>query len=168
MEQLGYQAESATWRNAYLLGARELRHGCRRPAPGNVSISPDVIAVLPLGSFLDYLAIRVDGPKAQALSARIDWVIEHSDGQDADAPTDERRITMSNGALNHLPGRHGKLADATVRTTRDELARVSGGRRALQAALDSGTLRVDGRIEVLRSLIETLDEFDPMFAVVEP
>ena len=36
--------------------------------------------------------------------------------------------------IHHL---HGKLADATVRTTRDELARVSGGRSALQAALEA-------------------------------
>src|SRR5678815_6118316 len=27
LEQLGYAAESSTWRNAYLLGARELRNG---------------------------------------------------------------------------------------------------------------------------------------------
>ena len=29
-DQLGYQAESATWRNAYLMGAFELRHGSLR------------------------------------------------------------------------------------------------------------------------------------------
>ena len=27
LEQLGYQSESATWRNAYLMGAKELREG---------------------------------------------------------------------------------------------------------------------------------------------
>jgi alkyl sulfatase BDS1-like metallo-beta-lactamase superfamily hydrolase len=27
LEQMGYQAESATWRNAYLQGASELRQG---------------------------------------------------------------------------------------------------------------------------------------------
>ena len=32
LEQLGYQAESATWRNAYLLGALELRGGMSLPA----------------------------------------------------------------------------------------------------------------------------------------
>ena len=42
MEQMGYQAESATWRNAYLFGALELRarHGRRRPcrlAPAGTS-----------------------------------------------------------------------------------------------------------------------------------
>lgn len=31
MEQLGHEAESATRRNAYLLGASELRHGHRSP-----------------------------------------------------------------------------------------------------------------------------------------
>ena len=36
LEQLGYQAESATFRNAYLTGAQELRNGTlpsRRPPP---------------------------------------------------------------------------------------------------------------------------------------
>ncbi len=34
LEQLGYQAESATWRNAYLFGALELRSGIPgRPSP---------------------------------------------------------------------------------------------------------------------------------------
>lgn len=34
LEQMGYQAESATWRNAYLVGAKELRHGT--PATGHI------------------------------------------------------------------------------------------------------------------------------------
>src|SRR6186997_2658419 len=72
MEQLGYQAESATWRNSYLLAARELRSTSSASTPRGVSISPDVVAVLPLGSFLEYLGIRVDGTKAQAFSARFD------------------------------------------------------------------------------------------------
>ncbi len=33
LEQLGYQSESATWRNAYLMGARELREGTPRRGP---------------------------------------------------------------------------------------------------------------------------------------
>lgn len=68
MEQLGYQAESATRRNAYLLAARELRKRAKA-APTSVSISPDVVALLPLRSFLQYIAIRVNGPKAQDLAA---------------------------------------------------------------------------------------------------
>jgi len=36
-EQLGYLAESATWRNAYLLGAQELRNGVRGGARSSVT-----------------------------------------------------------------------------------------------------------------------------------
>ena len=162
MEQLGYQAESATWRNAYLLGARELRQGTRTGAPRNVAISPDVVAILPLGSFLDYMAIRVNGPKAQALAARIDWVLEDGDAGEC------RRITLSHGALNHRPGRHEPAAELTVRTTRQELAGLSGGKAAFAAALDQGRLRAEGLVALLHTLVDALDEFDPMFNVVEP
>ena len=33
LEQLGYQSESGSWRNAYLMGAKELREGSPRPDP---------------------------------------------------------------------------------------------------------------------------------------
>ena len=162
MEQLGYQAESATWRNSYILGAHELRNASAAGTPRGVSISPDVVAVLPLGSFLEYLAIRVDGKKAEQLSAKFDWRLVG--GKQVDA----QRLTLSNGALNHLPGSHGPAADAVIEMTRQELARASAGRAAMLAALDSGGIRVAGDTRLFRAFVETLDEFDPMFNVVEP
>lgn len=163
MEQLGYQAESATWRNAYLLGARELRASSSDAGkPVNLPISPDVLAILPLDSFLDYLAIRLNGPRAQTLNLRIDWLLE--DTRDAQ----EQRITLSNGALIHRPGRHITPPDVVVRTTRQELAAVSSGRTALAKAVADGSLRIEGRRDLFEALVDALDEFDPMFAVIEP
>jgi alkyl sulfatase BDS1-like metallo-beta-lactamase superfamily hydrolase len=162
MEQLGYQAESATWRNSYLLGARELRSSSSASTPRGVSISPDVVAVLPLGSFLEYLGIRVDGAKAQAFSARFDWRLV--DG----AVVDAQRLTLSNGALNHLPGSHGNAADAVIETSREQLSKLSAGRSALLAGIDAGELRISGDAALFRRFVEVLDEFDPMFNVVEP
>lgn len=163
MEQMGYQAESATWRNAYLLGARELRaSGDDAGKPVNLPISPDVLAILPLDSFLDYLAIRLNGPRAQTLRVRIDWLLED--------PTEPQaqRITLSNGTLCHRPGRHATRADVVVHTTRQELATISSGRTALAAALDNGSLRTEGDLGAFRALVEALDEFNPMFHVIEP
>ena len=77
-------------------------------------------------------------------------------------------MTLSNGALNHLPGSHGPTADAVIETTRQELARASAGRSALLAALEDGGIRVSGDTRLFRAFVETLDEFDPMFNVVEP
>jgi alkyl sulfatase BDS1-like metallo-beta-lactamase superfamily hydrolase len=162
MEQLGYQSESATWRNSYLLAARELRSSSRAPAPQGVSISPDVVAILPLGNFLDYLGIRVNGPKAQELDARFEWRLTDASGADS------RRITVSNGALNHLPGSHAGTVDAVVDMSREQLSKLSAGRWALLAGIDSGELVVTGNAALFRQFIETLDEFDPMFNVIEP
>lgn len=162
MEQMGYQAESATWRNAYLLAARELRRTTPLTGPRNVSISPDVLAILPLDAVLDYLAIRVNGPKAQDLELRIDWVLE--DG----AATQEQAVVLSHGALNHRAGRHGEAAHATLRTTRAELGRVAGGRAAFAAALGAGALRIEGDRSAVERWVDVLEDFDPMFNIVEP
>jgi alkyl sulfatase BDS1-like metallo-beta-lactamase superfamily hydrolase len=59
MEQLGYQAESATWRNAYLQGTLEMRKGPPKMSRAGPA-SPDVIRALTLDLFFDYLAIRVN------------------------------------------------------------------------------------------------------------
>ena len=162
MEQLGYQSESATWRNAYLLAARELRSTSAATAPKGVSISPDIVAILPFASFLEYLAIRVNGEKAQMLCAKFDWRL--GDGPGAET----HRLTLSNGALNHLPGSHGAAADAVVQTSRDQLGKLSAGRSALLEALAGNELQVTGNAGLFRAFVETLDEFDPMFNVVEP
>lgn len=162
MEQLGYQAESATWRNAYLLAARELRSTSAASTPKGVGISPDIVAILPFGSFLEYLGIRVNGPKAQALTARFDWQLTDASG------TDTHRVTLSNGALNHLPGSHGAAADAVIRLSREQLGTLSSGRSALLAALEAKELEISGDAALFRRFVECLDEFDPMFNVVEP
>jgi alkyl sulfatase BDS1-like metallo-beta-lactamase superfamily hydrolase len=162
MEQMGYQAESATWRNSYLLAARELRSRSAASAPKGVSISPDIVSILPFGSFLEYLGIRVNGPKAQGLKARFDWQLSDASG------VDTHRLSLSNGALNHLPGSHGAAADAVVRMSREQLGQLSAGRSALLASLDQQELDVRGNAALFRSFVECLDEFDPMFNIVEP
>lgn len=110
-------------------------------------------------SFLEYVAIRVNGPQAQELQVRFAWQV----GDEAC-----RRLTLSNGALNHLPGSHGSSADAVVRTARPQLARLLQGRAKMLRALDAGELDMRGDRDLFRRFLETLDEFEPMFNVVEP
>src|SRR6202035_5870608 len=62
LEQLGYQSESAVWRNLYLVGAHELRHG-PPPAPqGRRVASVDVARALSIEQLWDALGARLDGP----------------------------------------------------------------------------------------------------------
>lgn len=165
LEQLGYQAESATWRNAYLLGARELRQPCRQDGPRNLAISADVIAVLPLANLLDFLAIRVNGPIAARLDLHLLWIVDEAP---ALAALDAREVRLSHGTLQHRPAREGLRAEITLRTTRAELVQISGGRSAFAQALAEGRLRVTGSVEPLHAFVQCLDEFEPMFPIVEP
>lgn len=62
-EQLGYQAESANWRNSYLMGASELRNGTRKKgaiAKGHSGM----MLKMPFDEFFKLLSVRLNGPKA--------------------------------------------------------------------------------------------------------
>ena len=64
LEQLGYQAENATWRNEYLMGAHELRHGVPRAIATRVD-SRDTLRAMTV----DLLA-RLPGHPAQRSQGR--------------------------------------------------------------------------------------------------
>lgn len=161
MEQLGYQAEAATWRNAYLLGAHELRNGAPKPPPGaSPAVNMEVASILPLDMFLDFLAIRVDGLAAQDLAGRFDWRITDEDAC--------RAISLGNGVLNHAPGSHGTAAEAVVSTTRAELTAMLRRGATLLGEFDEGRLQVSGDRAKFRAFLATLDQFAAMFNIVEP
>lgn len=159
MEQLGYQSESSTWRNAYLLGAKELRLGPPRPGPGAV-ISPKVISMLPMGMFFDYLAVRVNATKAEGLHLLLDWRMSDEGGS--------HRLTLSNSALSHLPGSHGDAAVATITMDRAQLGVLATSGRPLLECFDSGLVPVSGDAGAVRALFATFDEFAPNFSILEP
>ena len=159
-EQLGYQAESATWRNAYLLGARELREGLRpREKDGN-RISPGVVSKLPMPLFFDFIAIRVVGERVEGQTIRFDWqmTVEKSC----------TKVTLSNGALSHRPGSHGEAADAVLQTTRAGLFQALKAEVGFAGAVESGDVRITGNAKQVLELLAGLDSFDPLFNVVEP
>jgi alkyl sulfatase BDS1-like metallo-beta-lactamase superfamily hydrolase len=161
MEQLGYQSESATWRNSYLLGARELRDGPPRSAQATTGIiTAEVVAAVPLEMFLDVLAIRVNGPKAQDMKLRFDWTLT-DDGSC-------RKVTLVNGVLNHSVGSHGDSAQASIHLSRGQLATIARKGLTLIEAGDQGLIEVKGDAALFNAFLQVLDSFKPMFAVLEP
>jgi alkyl sulfatase BDS1-like metallo-beta-lactamase superfamily hydrolase len=56
-EQLGYQAESAPWRNFYLCGALELREGV--PASSPARVHPGMADNMPIEDLLKAMAVRL-------------------------------------------------------------------------------------------------------------
>ncbi|MFE9428343.1 alkyl/aryl-sulfatase [Kitasatospora sp. NPDC006697] len=148
-EQLGFGAENGTWRNCYLVGAHELRHGV---IPTGIHAS-SLMGALTVPQFFDSLAIRVDGPKAWDLRIVTDWHF---------TDLDERyRLTLTNGVLSYtaLATAGANTPDATFTLTKPQFMTMLAGR-----GLDGVT--VTGDAEVLTALMGVLDEPDPNFPVV--
>jgi alkyl sulfatase BDS1-like metallo-beta-lactamase superfamily hydrolase len=158
-EQLGYQAESATWRNAYLLGAIELRRGT--PATGRRSpVSADVVKALPVPLFFDYLGVRLNGPKAEGRRIVINWTFSDLG--------EKYVLNLENCALTHVAGRHQADAHATVTLERPVLSRILMREVSVADALAKRLVTVDGDSAALTDLFALTDDFVLLFPVVEP
>ncbi len=159
LEQLGYQAESATWRNAYLQGARELRDGMSVPAIPSRAI-PDIVRGLSLDLFFDFLGVRLNGAKAEGRTIVLNWEI---------ADTAERyAMTLQNCALTYLADRRTAAADATVTLDRPTLNRIVLRELALPEAVAAGSVKIAGDAGKVADLFALLDDFTIAFEVVEP
>jgi alkyl sulfatase BDS1-like metallo-beta-lactamase superfamily hydrolase len=158
-EQLGYQSESATARNAYLQGASELRNGVPNLGRGS-GTSPDIVRSLPLDMYFDFMGVRLNGEKAAGKTIVLNWCFTDT--------KQEYVLNLDNSALTYVEDSQADEADATVTLTRATLDEISMRTATFESALQSGQISVTGNREKLVELLEMLDNFPLQFAVVEP
>jgi len=158
LEQLGYQAESATWRNAYLLGAHELRHS--QAAMPAARTGGDIVRGLTLDLFFDFLGVRLNGDKAEGKTIVINWTFPDTGQRYA--------ATLQNCALTYLADRHADAPDASVTLDRATLNRVILRELALPDAMAAGALQIEGNATKVAELFGLLDDFTTGFEVIEP
>lgn len=95
LEQLGYQAETGLWRNAYLEGALELRNPS---AATNATIrymdNRDVMPYVSASLILDYLGINFDGEKAISLDETFVIEIESEDNENVSISEKEKEYNL--------------------------------------------------------------------------
>lgn len=158
LEQLGYGAENATWRNFFLMGARELRGGVTGTPTDTAA--PDIVAQLAVAQILDAMAVRLNGPKAWGKRLRIAWQVTD--------PDERHLIEIGNGVLRHRPVGAEVEAEATLVIERAALTELLGGSSELADLAGDGRLSVEGDGVKLGELLGLLDEPDPGFAIVTP
>ena len=162
LEQLGYQAENGTWRNEYLMGAKELREGVHDL--GSVQLAgPDVLAAMSLDMLLDYLGIRLDGPAAWLRTAAFNWTFADFDGVEK-----QFAVRLSNGALVYTAEKTLPDPDAGVYWDREAFQKIILGTTTLDREIASGGVRVDGDAAALSDLFELFDTFPFWFPIVTP
>ncbi|HMO46003.1 MAG TPA: alkyl sulfatase dimerization domain-containing protein [Rubrivivax sp.] len=158
LEQLGYQAESGPWRNAYLSGAYELRNGVQA-SPVNTA-SPDTVRGMTNELLFDYVALRLDHTKTDGMKAAIQ--MEFSDSGETWA------LELSNSVLNNTKGRVLKNPDLKLTLTRPAfLAMLLQGKK-LPELVSAGMVKVEGEPKALGAIVANAVTFDPDFNLVTP
>jgi alkyl sulfatase BDS1-like metallo-beta-lactamase superfamily hydrolase len=157
LEHLGYQSEAATWRNAYLLGAQELRGGVP-PAQGGANA--ELLKGVSIDLAFDFLGVRLNAAKAEGKTIVINWTF-----------TDLNQsyvMNLENSALTHTFGKLSDHADVSVTLTRATLDAISLKQRSFLGSVATGDVSISGNPLKLAELFGLLDEFSPGFEVVEP
>lgn len=157
-EQLGYQAESSTWRNAYLQGAHELRHGL--PKNKITLLSFDLLRALDANNLFDTLAVRLNAQRAAGKRITINWHFTDI-GQD-------HLLTVEHSTLNHLPGVQHADADVALRLSQETLRHILLKQLDFAQAKADGLVEVSGALHRLGELFSLFDEVPTTFPIVTP
>ncbi|MGE5159152.1 MAG: alkyl/aryl-sulfatase [Gemmatimonas sp.] len=158
-EQLGYAAESATWRNAYLFGAQELRQGMPKTPP-RAPMPRETLAALRTEQLWDVLGVRLNGPKAEGKHIVLNWSFTDTG--------EEFVLTLENCALTYSKGLQSPAADARFVLARATLDEVVAKQTSFPEAVAVGKIEVSGNPMRLAELMGLMDEFPRMFEIVEP
>ena len=158
-EQLGYAAESTTWRNAYLFGAQELRHGMPKTPP-RPPMPRETLAALRTEQLWDVLGVRLNGPKAEGKHIVLNW--SFSDTGETFA------LNLENSALTYTEGVQAANADASFILDRATLDEVIAKQTSFPEAVAAGKVKLSGNAMRLAELMSLMDEFPRMFEIVEP
>ena len=160
LEQMGYQAESATWRNAFLYGAMELRHGVFKLAP-RPAMSADMLAGLSTDLLFDAVAIRVDPVRATGRAITVNWHFTDRNERMA--------VTLKHCTMTHRMGEVIEDAAASVSTARATLDSILLRKLEVPAAIASGAFNIAGDPSVLLQLFGALDPpGNLMFEILTP
>jgi alkyl sulfatase BDS1-like metallo-beta-lactamase superfamily hydrolase len=159
LEQLGYQSEAATWRNAYLAGAAELRGGIP-PAQGSSTANADLLKGVSIDLAFDFLGVRLNAAKAEGKHIVINWTFTDSN--------ETYVMNLENSALTHRAGKLSDQADAGITLTRAALDAITLKQRSFLGSIVTGDVSISGNPLKLSELFGLLDDFTPDFEIVEP
>ncbi len=156
LEQLAYQAESGTWRNAYLCAAQELRFGTNTDPATRATTSGGITSHMTPEMILQYLGIYTDSNKIEYLSFTANIIL----------PEASYVLAVKNGVVLYEKGNLHEKADATWTTTRQGLFAIAQNN---QDGINS-LVTQEGDTTLLERLMEgnVAADMDMFFHIIEP
>lgn len=156
-EQQGYQAESAIWRNQFLMAAYELRNG---RVDRSAAQSNDMIAAIPTQELLDSVAtlFAPERPQARNFTVAIDIPDR---GETATLEVGEQAVIGRVGVLPEKPA-------VTIRGPRRALLALLFVRMPVEAVAKMPGVTIEGDRAALQGMIDALDPMPHGFDIVTP
>lgn len=158
LEQLGYQSESSTFRNAYLTGAQELRVG--PPQLSGTARARGLLRAMTVEQVFDSIAVRLKSEEVGGISTHINWTFTDLN--------EKWVLGLSNRTLFHVQGRHEPTAEVTVTLKRTTLIDVVTQATTFMDEIQSGNISVEGDPAALLTVFGNIDTIVPGFKIVEP
>lgn len=155
LEQLGYQAESGAWRNAYLTGAYELRNGTKN-YPNSEGSGATALG-MSTETMLDYLGICLDEKKLEDQNLVINLEVTDKNAK--------YLLRINHGVLIYSQEKWSDKADATIKT---KSAGILGIAQNNQKLMDAGIEKVEGNSDIIKTLTSSVAEFPLYFNIIEP
>ena len=158
-DQLGYRAESTAWRNAYLTGAYELRHG--EPKQGvNLASATELLNQTAPEQFMQMFQVALNGPDAEDVTLTIRFNFRDVGEQ--------YTVTVENSVLTYRKGKAGKTPDASLTLTRPMLVKLVTKQVGIKEVLTSPDIKAGGSTLDLIKFFSLLDKPDLVFPIVTP
>ena len=158
-EQLGYQAESSTFRNSYLMGAQELRQG-PPPAARTQIRAKGLLMAMTIQQVFDTLAVRLKSDEVAGVTVSLNWTFTDIN--------EKWLVGISHRTLFSTPGRHDPQAAASIITTRHTLLEVITQSTTFLEQIQAGNIFIEGDSTALITVLGNLDTFQTNFSIVEP
>ena len=157
-EQLGYQSESAPWRNFFLCGALELRGGL--PRGSAFRASEGIARGMPIDNLFQAMAVRLLPKATDNLDLSIN--IRFSDLER------DYLLSIKNSVLHGFSDKKSDAPDASIELASLNFKRLMLGLTDGATLIGDGDLLVTGDASALLGLSDLFDTFPRRFPLVTP
>ncbi|MFQ3191582.1 MAG: alkyl sulfatase BDS1-like metallo-beta-lactamase superfamily hydrolase [Paraglaciecola sp.] len=158
-EQMGYQAESAGWRNTYLSGAWELRNGVSNNE-ASTQAGPEMIQAMSSEMLFNLLGVKLNIAKALNKALKINIIIP--DRQEKFA------LELKNSHLNNIQAQQFEDPIVTVTINRRDLDQVLMKTKTFKQLIASNQITFDGDANAFFGLMQMMEDFPFWFNIATP
>lgn len=158
---LGYQAESGPWRNFYLTGAAELVNGIYVKEEDINTTNEDIIINMPLSTFYDFLAVRMDRSLAKGKTYTFNLIFPDIDQSIS--------LYLVNEVLHNRPNILAPDADATITMNKSDFNDILLQRSSPLKKYLSGKVKIEGDRDAYSDFQKIVEKpFQVLFNIIEP